>query len=116
MYKYKAKAGKIIDGDTIDVVVDVGFKITVSQRIRLAGINTPETFRRKKNSEEYKRGIAAKNYLKKRLAENKNEITLETAKDPDLYGRYLGTIIVKDSNISLNDELLKKGHATVYKK
>lgn len=114
MYEYKAEVVKIVDGDTIDVVVDVGFKMTTHQRIRLADINTPETFRRKKDSEEYKRGMAAKNYLKDRLRANKNKIILGTAKDPDLYGRYLGIIRVGDSDTSLNDELLEKGHAVKY--
>ena len=53
MYQYKAKVERIVDGDTIDVVIDLGFKITTNQRIRLAGINTPETYNVKKDSEEY---------------------------------------------------------------
>jgi len=114
MYEYKAEVVKIVDGDTIDVVVDVGFKMTTHQRIRLAKIDTPETFRRKKDSEEYKRGMAAKNYVIDRLRANKNLIILETAKDPDMYGRYLGIIWLSDCDTSLNDELLEKGHAVKY--
>ena len=53
MYKYKATVGRVVDGDTVDVVIDLGFKITTNQRIRLEGINTPETYSVKKDSEEY---------------------------------------------------------------
>ena len=114
MYKYKAQIVKVIDGDTVDVVVDVGFKMTTHQRVRLAKVDTPETFRRKKTSDEYKAGMAAKNFVKDRLKANKNKVVIETEKDPDLYGRYLATIWLADKDISLNDELLETGHATLY--
>ena len=63
MYHYKAKVENIVDGDTMDVVIDLGFKVTTFQRIRLAKIDTPETYSVKKNSEEYKKGMAAKEYV-----------------------------------------------------
>lgn len=115
MYKYKTIVVKVVDGDTMDCVIDMGFKITTNQRIRLSKIDTPETYRRKKGSEEYIKGMAAKNYVVDRLKENKNKFILETEKDPGVFGRYLGTIWLKDSDISLNDELLEKGHAKLYK-
>ena len=105
---------RVVDGDTMDVIVDMGFKITTNQRIRLAKINTPETYRRKKDSDEYKAGMAAKNYVIDRLAANNNEFIMETEKNPGVYGRYLGTIWLDDSETSLNDELLEKGHAVLY--
>ena len=111
MYQYKAKVERIVDGDTIDVIVDVGFKITTNQRIRLAKINTPETYNVSKESEEYKNGMKSKEYVIKRLAENNNEIILETDKLVGKYGRYIGTIILADSDVTLNDELVKKGLA-----
>jgi len=58
MYQYKAKAERVVDGDTIDVTIDLGFKITTHQRIRLAGIDTPEVYSVKKDSDEHRRGIA----------------------------------------------------------
>ena len=116
MYKYHAKSVKVVDGDTIDCIIDMGFKISTAQRIRLSKINTPETYRRKKDSDEYKRGMAAKNYVLKRLEENDFKFILETEKDPGVYGRYLGTFWFKDSETSLNDELLEEGHAVLYKK
>ncbi len=111
MYHYKAEVVNIVDGDTIDVIIDLGFKITTNQRIRFAGINTPETYNVKKESEEYKKGILAKQYVEKRLAANKNIIEIETEKVPEKFGRYLGKILLADSAKPLNDELVEKGLA-----
>lgn len=111
MYHYKAKVERIVDGDTMDVVIDLGFKITTFQRIRLAKINTPETYNVKKDSDEYKKGLAAKQFVEQRVAANKNEIELETEKVTEKYGRYIGTIWLGDSETTLNDELVEKGFA-----
>ena len=111
MYHYKAKVERIVDGDTIDVVIDLGFKITTFQRIRLAKINTPETYNVKKESEEYQKGLISKLYLEQRIASNNNEIELETEKVTEKYGRYIGIIWLADSTTSLNDELVEKGLA-----
>ena len=111
MYHYKAEVTRIVDGDTIDVVIDLGFKITTNQRIRFARINTPETYNVKKESEEYRKGMLAKQFVVQRLTANKNEIQLETEKVPEKYGRYIGTIWLADSTTSLNDELVEKGFA-----
>ena len=111
LYKYKAKVDRVVDGDTMDVVIDLGFKITTNQRIRLAKINTPETYNVKKDSEEYQKGMAAKNYVIQRISENNSEILLETEKDTGKYGRYIGIIWLADKDITLNDELVKMGLA-----
>jgi Kyanoviridae endonuclease len=111
MYHYKAKVDKIVDGDTIDVIIDLGFKITTFQRIRFARINTPETYNVKKDSEEYMKGMEAKQYVEQRMAANNFEISLETEKVTEKYGRYIGTIWLADSTVSLNDELVQKGLA-----
>lgn len=111
MYQYKARVERIVDGDTIDVVIDLGFKITTNQRIRLAGINTPETYNVKKDSEEYKKGMLSKQFVEQRLSANNNEIMIETDKYTGKYGRYIGTIFLADSSTSLNDELAEKGLA-----
>ena len=113
MYKYKAKVAKIVDGDTIDVVIDLGFKITTNQRIRLRGINTPETYSVKKGSEEYKKGMAAKEFVIKRIEANNYEAIIETNKYTGKYGRYIGTVWLADNTTSLNDELVEKGFAVV---
>jgi len=115
MYHYKAKVERVVDGDTFDIVIDLGFKITTNQRIRMAKINTPETFNVKKDSEEYQKGLASKQYMEHRLAVNNYEIELETEKTTEKYGRYLGIVRLADSEVTLNDELVIKGFA-VYKK
>lgn len=111
MYQYKAKVERVVDGDTIDIVIDLGFKITTNQRIRLADINTPETYNVKKDSEEYKKGVAARQFVEQRLSENNNNILIETDKFTGKYGRYIGTIYLDDNEKSLNDELVEKGFA-----
>lgn len=113
MYTYKAKVERVVDGDTIDVVIDLGFKITTYQRIRLQGINTPETYNVKKNSLEYKQGMAAKKYVIDRIVSNDYEVIVETDKDIGKFGRYIGVIWLADSDKSLNDELVEKGHAEI---
>lgn len=113
MYKYKAKIDRIVDGDTMDVIIDLGFKVTTHQRIRLQGINTPETYSVKKNSEEYKKGMAAKNFAVQRIEENNFEALVETEKDTGKYGRYIATVWLADNTTSLNDELVEKGFAEV---
>ena len=111
MYHYKAKVERVVDGDTFDVVIDLGFKITTNQRIRMAKINTPETYNVKKDSEEYQKGMLSKQFMEHRLAANNFDIELETEKVTEKYGRYIGTIWLADSAISLNDELVEKGLA-----
>ena len=111
MYQYTATVERIVDGDTIDVVIDLGFKITTNQRIRLANINTPETYNVKKDSEEYGRGMEAKIYVEQRISANKHKIVLETNKDVGKYGRYIGIVRLADSETTLNDELVKMGLA-----
>lgn len=111
MYNYKALVVRVVDGDTIDVVIDLGFKITTNQRIRLKGINTPETYNVKKDSDEYRKGMQAKEFVAARLNENANVATIDTDKYTGKYGRYIGTIWLADNPLSLNDELVEKGFA-----
>ncbi len=111
MFTYKAQVDRVVDGDTMDLVIDLGFKITTFQRIRLRGINTPETYNVKKDSEEYKKGMEAKNYVIARLNENNMEVIVETDKDVGKFGRYIGIIRLADKEQTLNDELVEKGLA-----
>jgi micrococcal nuclease len=109
MYKYAAKVVEVIDGDTIDVDVDLGFDIIHKLRIRLYGINTPES--RTRNKEEKVRGLAAKARLKE-LIEGKL-VVIETQKDDtEKYGRFLGVIYLNDANI--NKQLITEGYAVEY--
>ena len=107
VYIYKAKCKRVIDGDTFDAIVDVGFYISVHQRIRLKGVDAPEIFGVSKNSREYKQGIRAKKYLEWRFFENNNECILETHRTGK-YGRWIAVVWLQDSNVSLNQELLDK--------
>lgn len=113
MYKYKAKIDRVVDGDTFDIVVDLGFKIFTHQRIRLQGINTPETYNVKRESEEYKKGLAAKNFAIQRLESNNYDALIQTEKATGKYGRYIATVWLADNETSLNDELVEKGFAVV---
>lgn len=103
MYEYYTKIDKVIDGDTIDVFIDLGFSVWHKERIRLAGIDTAE-----KNTPL---GKALKQFLIDNL-EGKI-IRLQVTK-PDKYGRYLGTVFLKDSKISINDQLIKENLAKAY--
>ncbi|HDK26970.1 MAG TPA: thermonuclease family protein [Candidatus Atribacteria bacterium] len=107
-YKYKAKLVSVVDGDTIEVIMDLGFYIELKERLRLAGVNTPEIFRVKKNSKEYKLGIKAKKYVEKRLQDNGNEFVVETKKRGK-WRRGIAKIYLRDSDKTLNEELVEKG-------
>lgn len=105
MYEYRARLIRVVDGDTMDVDIDLGFGIHFQERIRLAGINTPETYGVKKDSEEYQLGKQAALFVEDKL-EGK-EFIIRTEKDSKgKYGRYIAIIIVDDVN--LNDELVEQ--------
>ena len=109
MYEYAVKKiVKVVDGDTVDVEIDLGFSLTKKERIRLAGIDTPET--RTRDEEEKKLGIDAKEYLAMRLESSKNLI-VKTEKDGK-YGRMLGWLF--DDNRSINRDMTDLGYAWVY--
>ena len=108
MYQYKATLNRIIDGDTIDVNVDLGFDVKIKQRVRLYGINTPEV--RTKDLKEKQKGIEATEYLKKILPK---EFVIETILNKrGKYGRVLGILWVKDVNI--NEKMVNEGYAKRY--
>lgn len=111
MYQYKVKKiNKIIDGDTLDLEIDLGFSITITQRIRLKGINAAET--RTLNEIEKKKGFEAKEWLEKELSVDKEWI-IETTKE-DKYGRMLGTLYAKGNSISINQKMLIESIAKPY--
>ena len=113
MYTYKAKLDRVVDGDTIDVNIDLGFDISVHKRVRLAGIDTPES--RTRDLEEKKRGLAAKDRLIEILA--KGNLVVES-KDVGKYGRVLGVLTIYPDNLDLpinvNEALVHEGHAVEY--
>jgi len=117
MYQYKVKLDRVIDGDTIDCYIDLGFDINTKKRIRFVGINTPES--RTRDLEEKAKGLAAKARLKE-ILETAGEIHLDSH-GLGKYGRVLGELYVssydeKDSPtmINVNELLIKEGHAVEY--
>ena len=109
MFTYEAKVLRVVDGDTIDALIDLGFNIHKKIRIRMVGINTPES--RTRDLEEKKLGLAAKARLKEILKENKNKFILES-QGVGKYGRCLGIIKINDA--SVNQQLITEGHAVEY--
>tara|TARA_R110002020_G_scaffold50572_4_gene142704 strand:- start:730 stop:1119 length:390 start_codon:yes stop_codon:yes gene_type:complete len=109
MFEYNCKLRRVVDGDTINVDVDLGFKVTLSnERIRLQGINSPES--RTKNKAEKILGLAAKARLKELLPKN---FQIQTIKDgKGKFGRILAIPFVDGENIC--KRLIKEGHAREY--
>ena len=117
MYTYKIKLDRVIDGDTIDAQIDLGFDISVKKRIRFKGINTPES--RTRDLEEKAKGLAAKDRLKA-ILEGAKTIQL-TSHGVGKYGRCLGELHVdvvdgkeKLTMENVNELLIKEGHAVKY--
>ena len=112
MYTYKAKLDRVVDGDTVDAYIDLGFDISVHKRIRLAGIDSPES--RTRDLEEKARGLASKDRLIDLL--KYGEFTLES-KEVGKYGRVLGVLLIGDVNnnfININNTLVEEGYAVEY--
>ncbi len=111
MYQYKIKKiNRVIDGDTIDIDIDLGFWITVSYRVRLKDIDAAET--RTKDLAEKAEGLAAKEWLEKELS-REGEWIIETTKE-DKYGRILGTLYFVGDPVTLNERMLNEGIARQY--
>jgi len=112
MYEYKCKIVKVIDGDTTDVDIDLGFGVWLKkQRIRFFGIDTPES--RTRDLEEKKYGLAAKKYVTDRMPLGSTQ-TLVTVKDgKGKYGRILGQFKLEDGSI-LNENMIAEHHAVAY--
>jgi micrococcal nuclease len=104
MYEYYTKIEKVVDGDTVDVFIDLGFSVWHKERIRLAGIDTAE-----KNTPL---GKALKTFM---ITELEGKVIKLQVSKPDKYGRYLGKIyLTKESAVSINDQLIKSGLAKSY--
>ena len=114
MYEYFVKEVKnVVDGDTIDVVIDLGFDILFASRVRLAGIDTPES--RTTDKAEKALGIEAKEYLKKQLKDAKSVvIRTEKMNSSEKYGRILGWVYVNGESESVNNKMINDGYAWGY--
>jgi len=109
MYEYSCEVKRIVDGDTVDVIIDLGFDISYASRVRLFGIDTPES--RTRDKDEKARGLISKDFLKSYL--DKGGVVIRTRKDKKgKFGRILGEMLVEDINI--NELMIKEHHAVKY--
>ena len=113
-YIYRIKSvGRVVDGDTIDADIDLGFDISLTKRIRLAGIDTPES--RTKDLDEKKLGLDAKEWLKHQL-EDAFDVVIRTEKpdSTEKYGRIIGHLFINGQDESLNNQMITEGYALPY--
>ena len=108
---------RVVDGDTIDVTIDLGFDLYKKERVRVAGIDTPE--KRTRDLEEKALGIDATNYLKKKLEDTiagDDELTIRTELKGGMgkYGRLLGWLYIGEDVVSINEQMIDEGYAWSY--
>ena len=108
---------RVVDGDTIDVTIDLGFDLYKKERVRVAGIDTPE--KRTRDLEEKALGIDATNYLKKKLEDTiagDDELTIRTELKGGMgkYGRLLGWLYIGEDDVSINEQMIAEGYAWSY--
>ena len=111
------KINRVVDGDTIDVTIDLGFDLYKKERVRVAGVDTPE--KRTKNLEEKALGLDATGWLKAKLEETikgDEELIIRTELKGGVgkYGSLLGWLYVGDSDVSLNEQMITEGYAHAY--
>ena len=111
MYEYFVKnVVKVVDGDTLDVIIDLGFDIMFASRVRLAGIDTPES--RTRDKVEKALGLESKKYLADRLKDAKRiVIRTEKINSTEKFGRVLGWLFIDGDTTSVNLEMIEKGYA-----
>tara|TARA_B100000965_G_scaffold337235_1_gene303944 strand:+ start:36 stop:503 length:468 start_codon:yes stop_codon:yes gene_type:complete len=108
---------KVLDGDTIDVTIDLGFELYKKERVRIAGVDTPE--KRTRNLEEKALGIDATDWLKGKLEgaiNGDDDLVIRTELEGGVgkYGRLLGWLYIGDGDLSLNEEMITQGYAWPY--
>jgi len=114
MYEYRVKKLlNVVDGDTIDVDIDLGFDISLMKRVRMAGIDTPES--RTTDKMEKALGLEAKEYLKKNIKDATTiVIKTELPDSSEKYGRILGWVYVDGATKSVNEKMIEDGYAWGY--
>ena len=111
MYEYGCKVERVVDGDTVDVTLDLGFDILYKSRVRLYGIDTPES--RTRNLDEKARGKLAKSFLEDAINNGKKVVIQTKLKDSrGKFGRVLGDIVV--DGININQSMVDNFHAAAY--
>ena len=108
---------RVLDGDTIDVTIDLGFDLYKKERVRVAGVDTPE--KRTRNLEEKALGIDATNWLKEKLegaisGDDELSVRTELVGGVGKYGRLLGWLYIGDADVSLNEQMIEEGYAHAY--
>ena len=108
---------RVLDGDTIDVTIDLGFDLYKKERVRVAGVDTPE--KRTKDLEEKALGLDATNWLKEKLegaisGEDELAVRTELVGGVGKYGRLLGWLYIGDAEVSLNEQMITEGYAWAY--
>lgn len=113
MYEYSCKINKVLDGDTVDIDLDLGFNVVLSgQRVRMVGVDTPES--RTANTEEKPRGLLSKKKLAEKLAIGACKIrTFKPDNNDDKFGRILGEFILEDGT-NVNKWLIENNYAVPY--
>ena len=111
------KINRVVDGDTIDVTIDLGFDLMKKERVRIAGVDTPE--KRTRDLEEKALGIDATNWMKEKLEgaiKGDDELTIRTELKGGVgkYGRLLGWLYVGEGDVSLNEQMITEGYAWEY--
>jgi len=111
------KINRVVDGDTIDVTIDLGFDLLKKERVRIAGVDTPE--KRTRDKEEKVLGIDATNWMKEHLEgaiKGGEELIIRTELKGGVgkYGRLLGWLYINDDIVSLNEQMIKEGYAWEY--
>ena len=110
-YIYKITVTRVVDGDTVDAVIHLGFDLTLKKRIRLHGINCPET--RTRDKAEKIKGYAAKEFLQGIVDNHDGQLYLQSM-DKGKYGRCVGILYEVDFDESVNDMMIYEGHAEPY--
>ena len=110
---YVKKVTNVVDGDTLDVDIDLGFDISFSSRVRLAGIDTPES--RTLDKVEKALGLESKEYLKSKIKDAKS-VVIKTEKidSSEKYGRILGWLFIDGQEVSINHQMINEGYAWAY--
>ena len=119
MYEYSCRIVRVVDGDTVDIDIDLGFDVWLKkQRIRLYGVDTPES--RTRDLEEKKYGLAAKKFVEKRLPVGSKQTLRTRLDDRGKFGRILGEFVLttqwegKDIPTTINEQLVRERHAVKY--
>jgi micrococcal nuclease len=108
VYEFEALVIRVVDADTLDLLIDLGFEILTKQRIRLARVDAWEN-----RGAEREKGLAATEFVKCLLAEGRTKVLVQTSKERGKFGRYLAEVHLKDGP-NLGDLLLEEGHARLY--